>query len=157
MAKIKVDLSNEEKVKSVVSFIMLKQLIQPIPNHDAFKSGIVDKNGKMIKEPETPEEEKSYTLFDKLIFKIKRLLGSRLAQLNRFVWLQSIVDDQFFKNLIVTGGLDKRGAVMRVKQDIDKLLEKHGLEHDEFYNGMVLEMLHEQKMIQEANLEKYNI
>ena len=158
MAEIKVDLTNEDKVKSVVSFIMLKQLLQPISKHDAYKLDIVDSKGKLKREPETEEEKKSYTLFDKLIFKIKTLLGSRLSQLNRFVWLQTVLDDDFFKNMVVTGGLEKRAAVTRVKQDIERLLEKHDLGYDEFYNMLIAEEMenHKKRNKGEGNASEYS-
>lgn len=140
-----IDIKNENKVKSVVSFIMLKNLLQPIQKHEAYKLGLVDKTGKIVRDPETDEEKEAFTLFDKLIFKIKNLLGSRIAQLNRFVWLQTVLDDDFFKNLVVTGGIEKRAAVTRVKQDIEKLLEKHNLGFHEFYDLMIAEEVYEHK------------
>lgn len=41
----------------------------------AYKNGIIDKNGKVIKKPETPNEKEVYNLFHKLVFNIKRLLN----------------------------------------------------------------------------------
>ena len=41
----------------------------------AFKLGIVDKNGKKLKKPETPEEKSAYNIFHKLVFNIKRLIN----------------------------------------------------------------------------------
>ena len=42
---------------------------------DAFKKGIVDKNGKKLKSPETPEEKSAYTIFHRLVFNIKRMIN----------------------------------------------------------------------------------
>jgi hypothetical protein len=42
---------------------------------DAFKLGIVDKDGKFLKKPETPAEKSAYTIFHKLVFNIKRLIN----------------------------------------------------------------------------------
>jgi hypothetical protein len=41
----------------------------------AFKAGIIDKNGKKLKKPETNEEKSNYNTFHKLVFNIRRLLG----------------------------------------------------------------------------------
>jgi hypothetical protein len=41
----------------------------------AFKKGIVDKKGDKIKKPETSDEKSAYTIFHRLVFNIRRLLG----------------------------------------------------------------------------------
>jgi hypothetical protein len=120
----KVSLANKEKIEKVLSFIVIKKLIKPISKTDAFKLGLVDKTGKLIKDPETDEEKQAFSVFDKIIFKIKRLLGSRISQLNTFIYLQSI-DDDFLNNIVVTGSLSKRAAVNRMTRDIESVkLEK---------------------------------
>lgn len=42
---------------------------------EAFKLGIIDKNGKKLKKPETVEEKSAYSLFHKLVYNIKRLIN----------------------------------------------------------------------------------
>ena len=42
---------------------------------NAFKLGIVDKNGKKLKKPETSEEKSAYNTFHKLVYNIKRLIN----------------------------------------------------------------------------------
>jgi hypothetical protein len=49
-------------------------LYHPWTETDAFKLGLLDKDGKKIKEAETPEEKSAYTPFIRLAFNIKRLL-----------------------------------------------------------------------------------
>ena len=41
----------------------------------AYKLGIVDKNGKKLKNPETSEEKSAYNIFHKLVYNIKRLIN----------------------------------------------------------------------------------
>lgn len=42
---------------------------------NAFKLGILDKNGKVLKKPETNEEKNAYNIFHKLVYNIKRLIN----------------------------------------------------------------------------------
>ena len=37
---------------------------------NAFKLGILDKNGKVLKKPETNEEKNAYNIFHKLVYNI---------------------------------------------------------------------------------------
>jgi len=149
----KIDVSNEEKVKSVMSFMVLKKLITPIQNSKAFKLGLIDKSGKMIKEPETKEERNAVTLFDQIMFKVKALLGSRVAKLNRFIYLQTVLDDDFYDNLVVIGNVERRAAVKRVKQDIEQLIDSYDFDYDEFFNLMIAEEMYEFKKQREAENE----
>jgi len=63
----------------------LKKLVTPFKNTDAFKLGIIDEKGKVLKKRstlKTSEEKEAYTLTDTMIFNLKKLLekipGGRL-------------------------------------------------------------------------------
>tara|TARA_B110000444_G_scaffold97089_1_gene92139 strand:+ start:23037 stop:23615 length:579 start_codon:yes stop_codon:yes gene_type:complete len=53
----------------------LRLLTMPWEKTAAFKTGVVDENGVRLKKPETKEEKSGYTVFHKLVFNIRRLLG----------------------------------------------------------------------------------
>jgi len=53
----------------------IKRLTTPFDQTDAFKLGLIDKDGKKLRKAETSEEKEAMTYFDRLIFNLKRLLG----------------------------------------------------------------------------------
>jgi len=58
------------------AFRFLKLLVTPWDKMPAYELGIIDGNGKVLKKKrETPEEKSAYTVFHRLVFNIKRLLG----------------------------------------------------------------------------------
>tara|TARA_B100001113_G_scaffold341265_1_gene326226 strand:+ start:580 stop:1197 length:618 start_codon:yes stop_codon:yes gene_type:complete len=57
------------------AFRFLKLLVTPWNKTKAFEYGLVDKIGKRIKSPSTPQEKSAYTIFHRLVFNVKRLLG----------------------------------------------------------------------------------
>lgn len=57
------------------AFRFLRLLTTPWESTGAFKAGIIDAEGKVIKKPETSDEKSVYNLFHKLVFNIKRLLN----------------------------------------------------------------------------------
>lgn len=59
---------------TVYALKFLKLLTDDWEVQPAYKLGIIDKNGKRLKTPRTTEEKEAYTIFDRLIFNIKRLL-----------------------------------------------------------------------------------
>lgn len=137
-------LEHVERVNDLLSFFVMKKLIMPIYKTDAYKLGIIDRMGKMIKNPETKEEKLAYGSFDKLMFKLKRLLGNKIGQLNNFMYVQSTVSD-FYDNLIVLGSVEKRAIVKRIKQDMEKLFEKYDMDRDAYLKYLVMEELKEQE------------
>lgn len=58
----------------IYAFRFLKLLTTSWDDTDAYKLGVIDGNGKVLKKPTTREEKNSYTIFIKLVFNIKRLL-----------------------------------------------------------------------------------
>ena len=128
---------NDKKIDQVLAFEIIKRLVTPIKATDAFKRGIVDEKGKLIKEPEGKEDERAYTVLDKLMFKLKRLLGGRLAQLNNFLYVQTLGDD-IINNLIVKGSIERRPEVLKVKSGIEKLKEETGFTQEEILEIMTL-------------------
>jgi hypothetical protein len=57
---------------------VLRQLTTPFENWDAYKTGVIDAEGNLIKKAydrRTAEEQESFTKFDLLMLKLKKVLG----------------------------------------------------------------------------------
>lgn len=63
-------------VDSYIVYRFIRGLVTPFDETKAFKLGVIDASGKLkIKTDKmTPEQNASYTLFDRLIFNLKRLI-----------------------------------------------------------------------------------
>lgn len=53
----------------------LRLLTTPWNKTNAYKEGIVDENGKLLKKPETSKEKGVYNTFHRLVYNLKRLLN----------------------------------------------------------------------------------
>ena len=71
---------------------MMKKLAEPFKNTDAFKLGIIDTNGNLIRKPVTLEEKLSYTSIDSYLTKVKKMLGSKTDLLNHNIYLEKVTD-----------------------------------------------------------------
>lgn len=60
---------------TIYAFRFLRLLTTPWEKTGAFKRGILDKDGKVIKKPVTSAEKDVYNYFHRLVFNIKRLLN----------------------------------------------------------------------------------
>jgi len=62
----------------LITYRLIKLLTTPFEQQDAYKLGIIDKDGKVLrkaKQLKTPEEKDSYTLLHRFVFNLKRLIN----------------------------------------------------------------------------------
>lgn len=57
------------------AFRFLRLLTTPWEKTKAFQAGLIDKDGNVLRKPETSSEKSVYNLFHKLVFNLKRLLN----------------------------------------------------------------------------------
>jgi len=63
---------------NLIAFRVLYMLVTPFEKTDAYKFGIIDKDGnalKKVKDLDDSEERDSYTALHRLVFNLKKLLG----------------------------------------------------------------------------------
>lgn len=119
------------EIDSVLTFLFLKKLMTPIPNTKAYEMGLINDIGHLIREPETQEEKEAITLLDKTIWKIRRLLGSKLGSLRSFVWLQTHDSNKFYANLVLKGSAEKKASIKKIRRDVERVAETNGCTVDE--------------------------
>ena len=74
-------------VDLVITYRVVKLLVTPFEKQEAFKFGIIDKDGNVLKKfrkLKTEKERKAYTMLHRFVFNLKRILkrvglGSKLA------------------------------------------------------------------------------
>jgi len=126
----------------LITYRVVKLLVTPFEKQEAFKTGIIDKDGKVLKKYKTlktEKERKSYTLLHRFVFNLKRILkrvglGSKLGS--------------FAVALALLIREDKRYAEHKtlIEQTVIKYLKEEDL-----YN----EMLNEVREIPDINEDPY--
>ena len=74
-------------VDLIITYRVIKLLVTPFNKQEAYKYGIIDDKGKVLRKFKTlqkPEEKKAYTLLHRFVFNLKRILqkvglGGRLG------------------------------------------------------------------------------
>ena len=74
-------------VDTLITYRVIKLLVTPFDRQEAFKQGIIDKDGNVLKknrELKTNDEKKAYTYLHRFVFNLKRILkkvglGSKLG------------------------------------------------------------------------------
>ena len=126
----------------LITYRVVKLLVTPFEKQEAFKTGIIDADGKVLKKYKTlktEKERKSYTLLHRFVFNLKRILkkvglGSKLGS--------------FAVALALLIREDRRYAEHKtlIEQTVIKYLKEEDL-----YN----EMLNEVREIPEIDAEPY--
>lgn len=65
-------------VDSIIAYRILKMLVTPFEDTDAFRQGIIDKDGKELKKMaqlNTVAERDAYTILNRLVFRLKRIVN----------------------------------------------------------------------------------
>ena len=65
-------------VDLVITYRVIKLLVTPFEKQEAFKYGIIDKDGKVLKKYrtlKTTKEKQSYTILHRFVFNLKRILA----------------------------------------------------------------------------------
>ena len=76
-------LLNESLADTVMVYLIIKKLSTPFEKWPAYEEGIIDGNGKKIKEPITFKQRKAWTFFDRFIANLKRIM-SKFVGKSRF-------------------------------------------------------------------------
>lgn len=63
-------------VDNIIAYRILKMLVTPWEKTDAYKEGLIDRNGKKLKDVKdmTSKEKNSFDYLDRLVFNMKRLI-----------------------------------------------------------------------------------
>ena len=69
---------------------VFEKLTQSFTDTNAYKLGIINESGEMIRHPETIPEHNSYTPLDRVVFRLKKLLGEKIDLLNTELLVESV-------------------------------------------------------------------
>jgi hypothetical protein len=108
-------MTKESVFHSVMAGIFLSRLTEPITEMAAYKLGIIDEDGRKIKEPITESEKAAWTPLDIHIIKIRRLISEDIVDLfksNVLLEMTTAASKEPFN-------ADKYSAQIKIASDID--------------------------------------
>lgn len=130
----------KQNIDSIITFLLIKKLITPFTSTEAYKLGLIDLNGKIIKVPETDKEKDALTILDRVIIKLKRLLGNKIINFNKFMYLKTL-NVNMYNKLNVKGTVEQRAEIIRINKDIRQMQEKYQMNFDDILQIVLNESL----------------
>jgi len=79
-------------VDTIITYRILKKLVTPFNETEAYRLGIIDDRGRVLKKErdlKTDAEREAYTLLDRLVFRLKRIIEKVPVDNKRLVSLAS--------------------------------------------------------------------
>lgn len=126
-----------ETIDSAVVLMVIKKLVTPIVQMPAYKLGLINSNGMIIRVPENDKEKSALTLLDKFTLKLKRLLGTKLVQLNDFLYVQT--SPSVYNQLVPSGNLQQRAEIIRISKDVTRLQEQYKCDREYLIHALLNE------------------
>lgn len=94
----------------VYTFRFLKLLVTDFEDTEAFKLGLIDKDGKKLQRPDSAEERDAYTPFHRLVYNIKKLIpGGKIGSYASALYLikeQFSLSEKTIKEALLEAGVD---------------------------------------------------
>jgi len=154
-------------VDLVITYRVVKLLVTPFEKQEAFKFGIIDKDGNVLKKfrkLKTEKERKAYTMLHRFVFNLKRILkrvglGSKLASFAVALGLLIKEDKNYlpYKNLIESAVI----TYLKETNQYETLLTEEGdvktpeIEKDVFCNCFGIDVYEvEDKLVAEGDYAK---
>ena len=151
----------------IITYRVVKLLVTPFEKQEAFKFGIIDKDGNVLKKfrkLKTEKERKAYTMLHRFVFNLKRILkrvglGSKLASFAVALGLLIKEDKNYlpYKNLIESAVI----TYLKETNQYEQLLTEEGdvktpeIEQDVFCNCFGIDVYEvEDKLVSEGEYAK---
>lgn len=124
-ANKKINMSTHNRsVDNALVFIILKGLTTLPQQTKAFRLGLIDKSGKLIRKPKTEEEHQSISNLDLLFYKLRTWLAPRLQYLTSVNWIKGVMNDVRAQNYFANyDNLSRQYAVRKINDELYKILQ----------------------------------
>lgn len=111
-------------IDNILVYVFLKNLMTAPSTTKAYKLGLIDKDGKLLREPKTKEEEESISNLDLFIGKLRVWLRPHLSKLAKMAWVRSMDSNYRIQNALGNSeALSKRATVLRVNDELGRILK----------------------------------
>ena len=118
-------ITHNRDIDNILVYIFLKSIITIPTKTKAYKLGLINKNGKLIRNPVTPQENEAISNLDLLMFKLRDWLKPKMSLLASINWLEGSYKDQRLQNcLLNTEMLSKHYVIQKLNNELATILRK---------------------------------
>ena len=125
---------------TAIIFIFAYRLVKPVERWKAFELGLIDQDGNVLRKPTTSEEKNALTALDRLILKLKHLIGSyKIRLLTAYLLLRDSIqtDDEFKSDLNILREFEVEADLDEIWGETLRKLNDHGLSEEALWNYLM--------------------
>ncbi len=118
--------AHNHNIDNILVYIFLKTLMTIPTSTKAYKLGLINNDGKLIKNPKTKTELESISNLDLLGFKLRKWIKPYISKLSMYSWLNSSSTQRYQNRL--SGPIDsmsKYYTIKRANDDLVKLMNQN--------------------------------
>lgn len=116
---------HDRNIDNILVYVFLKSITTIPSKTKAFKLGLIDRKGKLIKDPVTPEEQDSLSNLDLLMWKLRDWLKPKMSYLSSVNWLNSINKRNRLQNYLVnTDAVTSQYVIRKINNELADILRK---------------------------------
>ena len=117
--------SHVRSIDNVLVYVFLKSLLTIPTTTQAFKLGLIDKDGNLVREPVTPIEADAISNLDLFMAKLRTWLRPHLQKMSSMTWLRSAGGNDRIQNSLSNADMvAKRAFVIRCNDELGKVLRQ---------------------------------
>jgi len=122
----------ENFIDPVFFYRILKLLSTPIRESKAYRLGIINEKGKQIKIPRSEEEKDSFSLLNRLVFRLQALISRYSSGTNIDSELRKIATSTYLIKECIEGDVEPLNLEIIFRKAIDVISEEDLAEFKEF-------------------------
>lgn len=148
----KYELVESRVIDYMIIFSIAKKFATPFNKTQAFKLGIIDAKGNILRAPATSKEKSAFTPLDNLVTRIKKLIPKNLLYLLTFAYIfkgfasrasyKSLYEDCETEEQLLEHE-EKKLALLRARNEIKELLSTNPKFTEEEYWSFIAENMDE--------------
>lgn len=117
--------THDRNVDNVLVYVFLKGLVTLPTRTKAYRLGLIDKDGKLLRQPKTKEENECISNLDLLFFKLREWLKPKMAYLSSISWIKGVANNVRFQNYFSSVDTVSRQFIIRkLNSELDNIFKK---------------------------------
>lgn len=117
--------THDRNVDNVLVYVFLKGLMTLPTKTKAYRLGLINADGVLLRQPETKEENLCISNLDLLFFKLRQWLRPKLNYLASVHWAKGVANDIRFQNYFSNvDTVSKQYIIRKINSELDSIMKK---------------------------------
>lgn len=118
-------IQREQYNQGLLTGYLFNKLSEPIESHDAYKLGIVNEHGELLRQPETEQEQNACNMLEMMLISLKRQFGDDIHYVINETIFKSTLQDKEFDVKSYQDEVDFKGIVEDLAKQLYNAIDEY--------------------------------